>query len=99
MGIVNKLNFFVQIQNLYLVKTCGEQIIDLEFTFVCSCICSKISFCIAKGQLNSEGIYGNIVSPKILTKNYRDFSPGSLLEDRAKIFVIFVGILGEMMNS
>ena len=42
-----------------------------------------------KGQLNSEWIYEVIVSPKISTKNYRDFCPGSLLEGRAEIFVIF----------
>ena len=29
----------------------------------------------AKGQLNSEWIYEVIVSPKIPTKNYRDFCP------------------------
>ena len=33
-----------------------------------------------KGQLNSEFIYEVIVSFKMLTKNYRDFCPGSLLE-------------------
>ena len=36
-----------------------------------------------KGQLNSEWIYEVIISPKIPTKNYRDFCPGSLLEGRA----------------
>ena len=37
-------------------------------------------FCVsAKGQLDSEWIYEVTVSPKILTKNYRDFYPGSLL--------------------
>ena len=30
-----------------------------------------------KGQLNSEWIYEVIISPKIPTKNYRDFCPGS----------------------
>ena len=42
-----------------------------------------------EGQLNSEWIYEDIVSPKIPTKNYRDFCPGSLLEGRAEIFIIF----------
>ena len=42
-----------------------------------------------KGQLNSEWIYEVIVSSKIPTKNYRDFCPGSLLEGRAEISVIF----------
>ena len=42
-----------------------------------------------KGQLNSEWIYEVIVSSKIPAKNYRDFCPRSLLEGRAKIFVIF----------
>ena len=32
-------------------------------------------FIIYKGQLNSERIYEVIVSPKIPTKNYRDFCP------------------------
>ena len=30
-----------------------------------------------------------IVSPKMPTKNYQDFCPGSLLEGRAEILVIF----------
>ena len=52
-----------------------------------------------KGQLNSEWIYEVIVSPKIPTKNYQDFCPGSLLEGRAEILVFLVGILGETMTS
>ena len=31
------------------------------------------------GQLNSELIYEVIVSPKMPTKNFKDFCPGSLL--------------------
>ena len=42
-----------------------------------------------KGQWNSEWIYEVIVSSRIPTKNYWDFCPGSLLEGRAKISVIF----------
>ena len=42
---------------------------------------------LTKGQLNSEWIYEGIISPKIVTKNYRDFCTGSLLEGRAKISV------------
>ena len=42
-----------------------------------------------KGQLNSEFIYEVIVSFKMLTKNYRDFCPGSLLEGSAEISVMF----------
>ena len=38
-----------------------------------------------KGQLNSEWIYEVIDSPKIATKNYQDFCPGSLLQDREEI--------------
>ena len=52
-----------------------------------------------KGQLNSEWIYEVIVSPKISTKNYRDFCRGSLLDGRAEISVILGWILGEMMAS
>ena len=36
-----------------------------------------------KCQLNSEWIYEVIVSPKMPTKNYQDFCPGSLFEGRA----------------
>ena len=43
----------------------------------------------AKGQLNSEWIYEVIVSPKMATKNLKNICPGSLLEGRAKISVIF----------
>ena len=39
----------------------------------------------AKSQLTSECIYEVIISPKMPTKNYRDFCPGSLLEGRADI--------------
>ena len=42
--------------------------------------------CHSRGQLNSEWIYEVIVSPKMPTKNYQDFCPGSLLEGRAEIF-------------
>ena len=43
------------------------------------------SFPSSKGQLNSEWIYEVIISPKIPTKNYRDFFDGSLLEGREEI--------------
>ena len=43
-----------------------------------------------KGQLDSEWIYEVIISPKIPTKNYQDFCPGSLLEGRAEILAIFL---------
>ena len=52
-----------------------------------------------KGQLNSEWKYEVIVSPKFPTKNYKDFCPGSLLEGRAEISVIFGWDLGETMTS
>ena len=42
-----------------------------------------------KGQLISELIYEVVVSPKIPTQNFKDFCPGSLLEGKAEIFVIF----------
>ena len=38
-----------------------------------------------KGQLNSEWIYEDIVSPEMPTKNLKDFCPGSLLECKAEI--------------
>ena len=40
-----------------------------------------------KGGLNSEWIYEVIISPKMPTKKY--FCPGSLLQGRAEILVIF----------
>ena len=55
-----------------------------------------------KGQLNSEWIYEVIVSSKNPTKNYRDFCPGSLLEGRAEISVIFGWDFGrndDLVNS
>ena len=33
----------------------------------------------AKGQLISEWIYEVIISPKMPTKNFKDFCPGSLI--------------------
>ena len=56
----------------------------------------------ARGQLISEWIYEVIVYPKIPTKNYRDFCPGSLWEGRAEISVIFgwnFGINDDLINS
>ena len=50
---------------------------------------------IPKGQLNSEFI----VFSEIPAKNYRDFCPGSLLEDRAEISVIFGRFLEETTTS
>ena len=44
---------------------------------------------IPKGQLYSERIYEVIGCPKMPTKYYKDFCPGSLLEGRAEILVIF----------
>ena len=43
---------------------------------------------LCKGQWYSEWIYEVIVSPKMPTKNYQDFYPGSLLEGRAEILVV-----------
>ena len=43
----------------------------------------------AKGQLNSEWICEFILSPKMPTKNLKDFCHGSLLEGRAEILQIF----------
>ena len=54
---------------------------------------------VTKGQLNSEWIYEVIVSPKIPTKNLKDFCPGSLLEWRAEFLKFLVGILGQTMTS
>ena len=45
-----------------------------------------------KGQLNSERIYEVIVSPKMPTKNFKDFCPGSLLEGRVEILKDFGGL-------
>ena len=42
-----------------------------------------------KGQLNSKWIYEVIVSPEMLTNNYQDFFPGSLVEGKTEILVIF----------
>ena len=39
--------------------------------------------------INSEWIYEVIVSPKMPTKNFKDFCPGSLLEVSAEILEIF----------
>ena len=47
-----------------------------------------------KGRWNSEWIDEVIVSPKMPTKNLKNFCPGSL---RQKSFKFLVGILGETM--
>ena len=57
---------------------------------------------ISKGHLNSEWICEVIVFPKMPTKHFVDFCPGSLLEGRAEIFVIFGWLLGrndDFINS
>ena len=43
-----------------------------------------VDLALTKGQLDSEWIYEVIVSPKMPTKNYLGFYPGSLLEGKAK---------------
>ena len=43
---------------------------------------SVLYFTEIKGQLNSEWIYEVIVSPKMPTKNWKDFCPGSLFLGR-----------------
>ena len=55
-----------------------------------------------KGQLNSEGIYEAIFFPKMPTKNYQDFCPGSLLKGKAEILLIFGWNFGrndDLINS
>ena len=55
-----------------------------------------------RGQLNSEWIDEVIVSPKRPMKNYQDFCPGSLLEGREEILVIFGWHFGrndDLINS
>ena len=55
-----------------------------------------------KGQLNPECNHEVIFSPKMATKNFNDFCPGSLLEGRAEISVIFGWDLGrnnDLINS
>ena len=47
-------------------------------------LCNKI---LSSGNWLCKGQF--IVSPKMLTKNVKDFCPGSLLEGRAEIFQIF----------
>jgi hypothetical protein len=42
-----------------------------------------------KGQLNSEQIYEVIVSPKMQTKNYKDFCPAKQTRIVALFLVIF----------
>ena len=70
---------------------------------------------IDKGQLNSKWIYEVIVSPKMLTKNYKDFCPTKqtriiakkkcydpCLYSKTEIHVIFgmhFGINNDLVNS
>ena len=64
---------------------------NLHLTFVlCSASQNQgedfAKFC---GLLRIYELYEVIVSPKMPTKHYQDFCPGSLLEGRAEILVIF----------
>ena len=43
----------------------------------------------AKGQLNTESIYKVIVSPKMQTKDYKDFCPTKQTRIVALLLVIF----------
>ena len=53
---------------------CGHKLLYLHsFQFHVSTIILKMW--IGKGQLNSEWIYEFIISPKMQTKNYKDFCP------------------------
>ena len=62
----------------------------------------KITKKSTNGQSNSEWIGEVIVYPKIPTKNYRDFCPGSLSKGRAEISENFgwdFGINDDLINS
>ena len=69
--------------NFILKKICSFGFIQIKYILAVW----KMKIC--KGQLNSEWLYEVIVSPKMPTKNYQDFCPGSLLEGRAEILQIF----------
>ena len=73
-------------------------VVLLRNWFFCQII---VGILLNKGQLNSEWIYEVIISPKMPTKNFKYFCPGSLLEGRVgqKSLKFLVGILGEMMTS
>ena len=63
---------------------------------------NSISIYLLKGQLNSEWSYEVIVSPKMPTKNLKDFCTRSLLEGRAEILQIFGWHFGrndDLINS
>ena len=66
-------------------------------------ICTYVyNIVVSKGQLNSEWINEVIVSPKMPTKNLKDFCSGSLLEGRAEILQIFGWHFGrndDLINS
>ena len=59
---------------------------------------NKLTFPRSKGQLNSEWIFEVIVSPKMPTKHFSDFCPGSLLEGR-EIFGWHFGRNDDLINS
>ena len=89
---------------MYLNNYLNENLMKFRYVFLKDHENMKQSFTFeaTKGQLNSEWIYEVIVSPKMPTKNYRDFNPGILLEGRAEISVFFgwhFGINDELIKS
>ena len=67
-------------QNLVLAQSLyPTQRTKLEYYVFSNCNCctpTTFNYC-TKGQLNSEWIYEVIVSPKMSTKKFKDFCPGS----------------------
>ena len=69
-----------QASNIVVPKLpCADAIGYLAVYRICFVVAGKTFKSLPKGQLNSEWIYEVIVSPKMPTKNLKDFCPGSLL--------------------
>ena len=85
----------------YTIRISGMNFLS-QFWLPCSSAKFVSNYVVHKGQLNSEWIYEVIISPKMPTKNLKDFCPGSLLEGRAEILKIFgwhFGIKDDIINS
>ena len=98
--VENKLYF-----DLLLLKFHGKSCknaMDRKFQEILCLLCKRVNLCTVKGQLNSEWIYEVIVSPKMPTKDFPDFCPGSLLEGRTEIWKNFgchFGRNDDLINS
>ena len=95
--VVNKLDYYTYGMLIQPRKSCRLSILEWLYghkllylhSFRFHVLTIILKMWIGKGQLNSEWIYEFIISPKMQTKNYKDFCPTIQTRIIALFLVIF----------